>query len=123
MCILRRSGDWPQYPVDQLPRFISRRVSSGEGLPFSILMFLNILSAKPSFVAIAYIISRSFFDSKIGFTICSPHCSERLEATREPEASNCVQAGKRYMLSLRPAFTANDAHVVGCGSATTRSST
>ena len=29
-------------------------------------------------------ISRSSFDSKIGLTICSPHCSERFEATREP---------------------------------------
>jgi hypothetical protein len=67
-------------------------------------------------------ISRSFFDSKIGLTICSPHCSERFDATREPDASNCVQAGNRYMPSLRPASTASDAQVVGCGSATTRRS-
>ena len=52
-------------------------------------------------------------------TICSPHCSERLDATREPELSNCVQIGSRYMLSLRPASTASEAQVVGCGSATT----
>ena len=34
--------------------------------------------------------SRSSFDSKIGLTICSPHCSERPVETREPLHSNCV---------------------------------
>ena len=66
--------------------------------------------------------SRSSFDSKIGLTICSPHCSARLEATREPRHSNWVATGSRYMSSLRPACTASDAQVVGCGSATTSSS-
>ena len=66
--------------------------------------------------------SRSSFDSKIGLTICSPHCIARLDAAREPLVSNCVAIGSRYMLSLRPAWTASDAQVVGCGSATTSSS-
>ena len=66
--------------------------------------------------------SRSSFDSKIGLTICSPHCIERFEATRDPLHSNWVATGSRYVLSLRPALTASDAQVVGCGSATTSSS-
>ena len=66
--------------------------------------------------------SRSSFDSKIGLTICSPHCIARLDATREPLHSNCVATGSRYMSSLRPACTASEAQVVGCGSATTSSS-
>src|ERR1700740_3177754 len=66
--------------------------------------------------------SRSFFDSKIGLTHCSPHLIERVDATREPVPSNEVQTGSKYMLSLRPALTASEAHVVGCGSATTSNS-
>ena len=50
-------------------------------------MFLNILSAKPSFFARRYITSLSSFDSKIGLTICSPHWSERFDAVREPATS------------------------------------
>jgi hypothetical protein len=57
MCALRRSGDCPQYPVDQPPRLISRRRSSAEGTLFSTLMFLNIRSARPSFLASRYIAS------------------------------------------------------------------
>src|SRR5436189_48027 len=44
-------------------------MSSANGRLFSTLMFLNILSAKPSFLATRYMISRSFFDSKIGFLV------------------------------------------------------
>ena len=69
-----------------------------------------------------YMTSKSSFDSKIGVTICSPHCSARFDATREPLHSNCVAMGRRYMSSLRPACTASEAQVVGCGSATTSSS-
>ena len=49
--------------------------------------------------------SRSSFDSKIGLTICSPHCIARFGATREPLHSNWVATGSRYMSSLRPALT------------------
>src|SRR5690242_18847871 len=122
MCALIRSGDWPQYPVDHEPRLISRKMSSAEGRLFSTLMFLNIWSAKRHFLAIRYMTSRSSFDSKIGLTIGSAHCIERLVAMREPLHSNCVATGSKYILSVRPAFTASDAQVVGCGSATTSNS-
>ena len=46
----------------------------------------------------------------------------RFLAMREPAHSNCVATGSKYMLSLRPACTASDVQVVGCGSATTSSS-
>ena len=62
-------------------------MSSATGTLFSTLMFLNIWSAKPSFLARRYITSLSSFDSKIGLTICSPHWSERLDAVREPAVS------------------------------------
>src|SRR6185437_5817544 len=97
-------------------------MSSATGTLFSTLMFLNIWSAKPHFLAMRYITSRSSFDSKIGLTICSPHWSARFEATREPLHSNWVATGSRYIFSLRPACTASDAQVVGCGSATTNNS-
>jgi hypothetical protein len=62
-------------------------MSSGTGTLFSTLMFLNISSAKPSFLARRYITSLSSLDSKIGLTICSPHWMARLEDVREPEVS------------------------------------
>jgi hypothetical protein len=33
--------------------------------------------------------------SKLGVTICSPHCSDRFDATRDPEVSNWVAIGSR----------------------------
>jgi hypothetical protein len=54
-------------------------------------------------------ISRSFFDSKIGLTICSPHCIKRFEATREPETLELRAGRQQVQLSLRPALTASDA--------------
>ena len=62
-------------------------MSSATGTLFSTLMFLNILSAKPSLMASRYMISLSSLASKIGSTICSPHWIERLEAVREPATS------------------------------------
>src|SRR4029079_14076402 len=83
-------------------------------------MFLNIVSAKPSFLARRYITSLSSLDSKIGLTICSPHWMGCVECWRERAVSYLVAIGKRYVLFLRSGASA--AQVVGCGSATTSSS-
>ena len=42
-------------------------------------------------------------NSKIGLTICSPHCSERLDATREPEVSNWRADRQQVGAVLAPA--------------------
>src|SRR5258708_19727780 len=61
-------------------------------------------------------ISESLLHSKPGLTICSPHCSERFEAVRDPFISKLVPAGRIYVPFLRSERTA---HVVGYGSHTT----
>src|SRR5258708_34083876 len=61
-------------------------------------------------------ISESLLHSKPGLTICSPHCSERFEAVRDPFISKLVHAGRIYVPFLRSERTA---HVVGYGSHTT----
>src|SRR5260221_2138594 len=61
-------------------------------------------------------ISYSFLHSKTGLTICSPHCSERFEAVRDPFISKLLHAGRIYVPFLRSERTA---HVVAYGSHTT----